>query len=425
MGAGASIPEKLDKPAAMALAGDRFDEAQWELHAEENFLTDEMEVTRKQFLDAAAALASEADAPAHALLDAARARTADERAAHERAVLDAALAREARRAPKASAAAADYSKSLSGTAEDTKNEKAFNDLMRAETGGGDGDAAPEERDPLLVEPEGLAHDVLLALAREGAWLKFLGAAGCWMWINSETKETVAARPDGYEEPEGEQAAADPYHGYEACTLAQLPEVIGRLVDDEKKTPIFLDGSDERKIATFFAYKGARFDATGLALGMQNKARPKVKDLLEGLRASAVAAMKKGATLCLDLGEADGGKAPFAPKLCKADGVRLELFKVSTLRRAAARERARAARHSEPSPSCTTPPSRRAAPARARPRRAASRSRARRCTTRRCGARASASTASAARATTSASSSSRSSARRTSSARSATRSRSSS
>ena len=79
---------------------------------------------------------------------------------------------------------------------------------------------------------------------------------------------------------------------------------------------------------------ARFDATGLALGMQNKARPKVKDLLEGLRASAVAAMKKGATLCLDLGEADGGKAPFAPKLCKADGVRLELFKVSTLRRAA-------------------------------------------------------------------------------------------
>ena len=336
MGAGASIPEKLDKPAAMALAGDRFDEAQWELHAEENFLTDEMEVTRKQFLDAAAALASEADAPAHALLDAARARTADERAAHERAVLDAALAREARRAPKASAAAADYSKSLSGTAEDTKNEKAFNDLMRAETGGGDGDAAPEERDPLLVEPEGLAHDVLLALAREGAWLKFLGAAGCWMWINSETKETVAARPDGYEEPEGGDGAdgADPYHGYEACTLAQLPEVMCRLVDDEKKTPIFLDGSDERKIATFFAYKGARFDATGLALGMQNKARPKVKDLLEGLRASAVAAMKKGATLCLDLGEADGGKAPFAPKLCKADGVRLELFKVSTLRRAA-------------------------------------------------------------------------------------------
>ena len=47
--------------------------------------------------------------------------------------------------------------------------------------------------------------------------------------------------------------------------------------------------------------------------------------MEELRAKAVQAMKGGQTLALDLGDAEGSKAPFWSTLCKPDGVRKELF----------------------------------------------------------------------------------------------------
>ena len=87
----------------------------------------------------------------------------------------------------------------------------------------------------------------------------------------------------------------------------------------------LDASEDRKLATFFSFKGVLVDGTKLALPLRNKARPKPKVFMEELRAKAVQAMKGGQTLALDLGDAEGSKAPFWSTLCKPDGVRKELF----------------------------------------------------------------------------------------------------
>ena len=109
----------------------------------------------------------------------------------------------------------------------------------------------------------------------------------------------------------------------------LPE-IERIVSEEKKTPLLLDASFERKLATFYSYKGVLVDGTKLSLPLRNKQRPKPKEWMEVFRAKAVEAMKRGQTCALDLGECDSSKAPLDKALCKPDSVPKSIMQASLL-----------------------------------------------------------------------------------------------
>ena len=70
-------------------------------------------------------------------------------------------------------------------------------------------------------------------------------------------------------------------------VVELTDVVGeikRIIEEEKKTPLLLDDSEDRKLATFFSFKGVLVDGTKLALPLRNKARPKPKAFMEELRA---------------------------------------------------------------------------------------------------------------------------------------------
>ena len=42
-------------------------------------------------------------------------------------------------------------------------------------------------------------------------------------------------------------AVDPAHGLASCQLSEVPRVLEQVVDEEHKTPLFLDTSPERKV----------------------------------------------------------------------------------------------------------------------------------------------------------------------------------
>jgi len=124
------------------------------------------------------------------------------------------------------AAAADYSKSFSGSAADTKAEKEAAALMKGEGGTkeeeeevDDSTVNPYLRKPKLskvdkkttlnltpdeVEEETKmrkafeAHDKHI-LQSNGLYLKFLGASGCYVYIHSNIKDVVSLRPRDYDE----------------------------------------------------------------------------------------------------------------------------------------------------------------------------------------------------------------------------------
>lgn len=52
----------------------------------------------------------------------------------------------------------------------------------------------------------------------------------------------------------ETVAVHPAHGLPFCALVDLPAEIDRIIEQTKKTPLILDISPERNVATFYSYK---------------------------------------------------------------------------------------------------------------------------------------------------------------------------
>lgn len=339
MGAGASaLPDNVDEATAKAAAGEHWDQDMWDEEAGEDFASGMVVVAREQFLmaakmkgvevdggDAAGANAAAAGGGGdeNALLARLKAMTDFEREEEAVHVLEAATKRERVRKvafdEATKAANMDYSKGFSGSAEDTKKEAEAAKLMRG------GDSA-EEEDPYLRDAcENMDAAARAEVEALGKWMKLMGGSGCYVYIHSLTHEFAANKPPGYVDSSAVDAAEEAAGGLPTVAIGDVNAEIARIITEEKKTPLLLDGSEDRKLATFFSFKGVLVDGTKMALPLRDKARPKPKAFVEELRAAAVKAMKGGSTLCLDLGETEGSKAPLWSTLCKPDGLRKELF----------------------------------------------------------------------------------------------------
>ena len=270
-------------------------------------------------------------------------------------------------------AAQDYSKSFSGSAADTKAEKEAAALMKGESSANDEDEEIEENgpdcNPYLRKPAikrtgksasqeekemrklFQAHDKLI-LQDVSLSLKFLGASGCFVYINSGTKEVVSLRPRDYDEEDdigggialaNEQIAAEEGaakkkgnifatdntadaipDGMLTCTLAELPATLDELIDVQGKTPLILDNSSEQKVRVFMEYKHRLQDVSALTIPF-GKSGLRSKDVLENCRKTLVGALKSGTTMAFYLGDANIEHADFKKKLCKKDVFPVDTF----------------------------------------------------------------------------------------------------
>jgi hypothetical protein len=241
---------------------------------------------------------------------------------------------------------ADYSKSFSGSAADTKAEKEAAALMKGEE-----DTKEVEVNPLLDPPKAAystfttnadlakRYDRALLLS-VGQWLKYFSNSGCYLYINTCTKEVASVRPSSYDEDEdkgggilpeeelnnvgagggGAMGAAEAGEkvpeGVVVCSLRDLPGAVDRAVED-KKTPLILDPSEDGKVKTFFDYKYRLADASPLALPFA-KSGLKRSDAVESYRKTLVGALKAGTTFALYLGELTQDDVNWKKKLCKKD-----------------------------------------------------------------------------------------------------------
>lgn len=252
---------------------------------------------------------------------------------------------------KPKAAEADYSKSFSGSAADTKAEKEAAALMKGEGGEGEDEEEKEEDMNPLLRPPSVTYnkyignpDLIkrydrLMLLRATPWCKWFSQSGCYFYIQIATKEIVSIRPNNYEENEDmgggilteeelngtsdDKASAKPKggevipDGVMVCTMKDLPNVLDEVVDDKKMTPLILDPSEDRKVKTFFDYKYRVADASPLCVPFA-KSGLKRADCLESYRKTLVGALKAGTTFALYLGDLTSEEANFKKKMCKKD-----------------------------------------------------------------------------------------------------------
>mmetsp|Transcript_98142 Transcript_98142/g.280913 ORF Transcript_98142/g.280913 Transcript_98142/m.280913 type:complete len:413 (+) Transcript_98142:204-1442(+) len=351
MGAGASVPEgatlkdvpqMIDKETCENLFLDQivdFDEAKFDEMAVDGQIRREVleELGFKVTLPAAELAAAEEAAAAAAALEhdeveayATRVLAMSEEELAEKAseVMTAVEVREkalTKDAP--SDKAADYSKSFSGTANDTKVEKDFGKMLAGDDEAEHADAHAHDTDPalnpLVTSKNCERYDEVRAA---GKWLKVLGGAGCYLWCHSLTHETVSMRPEDYEEEVAEKEEVDRSYGLYKCKLADILDEIALCIDEEKKTPLIVDNSEEEKVRTFFDYKGRVEDISGLGLplGQQRKKKIKPKIEMERLRQTTVNAIKAGATLVVNMGEM-GGDCNFQGALCKTTVFPVQMF----------------------------------------------------------------------------------------------------
>jgi hypothetical protein len=269
---------------------------------------------------------------------------------------------------------ADYSKSFSGSAADTKAEKDAAALMKGEGGAKEEDADAEDApdiNPYLRRPRYTkaskgasnqeladckilnAHDrhVIFEL---GTQLKFLGASGCYMYVHSASKEVASLRPKNYDEDEdvgggvalaNEQIAAeegrtskttggsgpgatagseDIPEDIRVCRLQDLPAVLDELINVQGVTPLILDTSEEQRVRAFMEYKHCLCDVSALAVPFA-KSGLKRDDVMEGCRVRLVTALKTGAMFCLYMGQCGIEHADFKKKLCKKDKFPVDVF----------------------------------------------------------------------------------------------------
>ena len=247
---------------------------------------------------------------------------------------------------KAKPVEADYSKSFSGSAADTKAEKEAAALMKGEE-----EIKEVEVNPLLDPPKGAystyttnvdlvkRYDRALLLS-VGQWLKFFSNSGCYLYIHNCTKEIASVRPSAYDEDDdkgGGILTEEELHNFDGggagttssanageeipegvlvCSLQELPSVVDRVVQD-KKTPLILDPSEDRKVKTYFDYKYRVADASPLSIPFA-KSGLKRSDAMETYRKVLVGALKAGTTFALYLGDLTQDDANWKKKLCKKD-----------------------------------------------------------------------------------------------------------
>jgi hypothetical protein len=269
---------------------------------------------------------------------------------------------------------ADYSKSFSGSAADTKAEKEAAALMKGEGGPDkaevDDSVDPPDCDPYLRRPrltragKGAAeaeqaackalygHDAHILRELCGMYLKFLAPSGCFMYIHSATKDVVSLRPNSYDEEEdlgggitlaNEQIAAEQGRGkagkaaeeavaaedeipddVRVCSLQDLPKTIEEIIDVQGKTPLILDVSTEQKVRVFMEYKHRSVDVSALTVPF-GKSGLKRTDVMENCRKTLVGALKSGTMFCLYLGDCNIEHADFKNKLCKKDCFPVDIF----------------------------------------------------------------------------------------------------
>lgn len=230
----------------------------------------------------------------------------------------------------------DYSLSFSGTEMDTKAEKDASEIMR---GGNVNDN--EEHNPILRSPNFENQFDHWCLRKYGKWLKFMGA-GCYMYINSLSREMVSVKPDDFIEEEtvvcssdDVQPERDPANGLPIVALNDLVNEIDRIVDELNKTPLIIDTSPTQNVKTFFSYKGflevfllshfsrseilmyfSSFQDTSVLIVPFAKSGLKRNDVVEKCRKKLVGALKSGGTFVLYLGSCSVEHADWKTKLCK-------------------------------------------------------------------------------------------------------------
>ena len=248
-------------------------------------------------------------------------------------------------------AAADYSKSFSGSAADTKAEKEAAALMKGE-GGGEGeelkaDTRDEEIHPYLRKPKlsciehFMQHDKAI-MKNAGLYLKFLHPSGCFSYCHSITKEITSLRPSSYDEDDdcgggielanshldkdnnldekkgnieniGEEIPEDML----VCNLSELPAMIDKIIDKEKRTPLILDTSEEQNVRTYFEYKARLVDISPLSIPFA-KSGIKRSDIVENCRKTLVGALKSGNTFAFYMGYCTSEHGNWKKKMCKKD-----------------------------------------------------------------------------------------------------------
>lgn len=258
----------------------------------------------------------------------------DEKKYFHKAVVLAAINREKASKPiSATPAATDYSKSFSGTSQDSNEEKDASALFRGVSGIKITDSVKEDN-PYLKVPMFTEHDNIegIILRETGRWKRFMGSQ-CYMYIHVLTKEMVSVRPDDYVEDETDvnteasntvKSEKDLYNGLPVVTMSELKNTIDRIVNEEKKTPLIIDTSDEQISRTFYSYKATLEDVSQLALPFA-KTGLKRNDVVERCRRGLVSALKNGGTFVLYLGAATSEHADWRKKLCRKDLFPIETF----------------------------------------------------------------------------------------------------
>ena len=281
------------------------------------------------------------------------AQTVEEQGAYLESFLGAVLAQDKKLRPKA--AVADYSKSFSGSAADTKAEKDAAALMRNDGGGAahEDDERKDVGDPLLCPPKlgrdardlnGKSLDRIL-LRRSAPWLRFMSASDCVLYVHVLTKEIVSVRPDEYDESSdipsrgactkaqtGSPASADEAdvaRGLPTCTAATLLATIDDIIA-AGETPLILDPHNEQAVRTFFQYKGRLADISSMTVPFA-KSGMKLTDHAERCRATLVGAIKSGSTFALYLGDLTQEHAELKKKFFKREVFPAEIFQKGGLK----------------------------------------------------------------------------------------------
>mgnify|MGYP001229186017 CR=1 FL=1 len=224
----------------------------------------------------------------------------------------------------------DYSKSFSGTADDTKNEAEAASLLKVGgPGAGEEDSSDDSTgEYAILRPfkRNVPTSALAALEEKGKWMKYLNMNGCFGYVHGLTLEARGNRPDSFVDPsEKEKADAEAEAAKkkkeEVRTIApkEIKEVLDEVEEMRGKTLLLLtDGEHDEALRTFFTMHGVVCDlsALGQSLSEQRKKGTKVKQVLEECRKSIVQALQRGATLAIFIGDIDGDDMPILEKLCQ-------------------------------------------------------------------------------------------------------------
>lgn len=225
----------------------------------------------------------------------------------------------------------DYSQSFGGTAEDTKNEKEAAEILR---GGVDDviEAPKVYQSPYLTPPTFLHQSERQALRKEGKWLRYLSANGCYMYFNTLSHELHSNRPEEYVEEAGADSAAgtadtapaDPANGLPVVEVADLPQEVERIIKELKKTPLLIDVSEGHVVRTFYTYKAQVEDVSPMTVPF-GKSGVKKEEFMERCRKTLVSAMKAGQYFVLYMGGVNIEHADIKTKLCKKEVFPKDVF----------------------------------------------------------------------------------------------------